>query len=51
MENIVYDAHSRMHSREMVMMAILAISFDLLSEIQFSWEVDEELKNVIIPLQ
>ena len=46
-ENIAADALSRMHSGELMMMAISAISSDLMSEIKSSWETNEELKNMI----
>ena len=45
------DALSRMHFGEIVLMAVSAISFDLMSQIQLSWERDGELKDLVSTLQ
>ena len=50
-ENVTVDVLSRIHSSELMTMAILAISFNLMSQIQLSWEVDQELMSLITQLQ
>ena len=50
-ENVVADALSRVQSNELMIMAISAISSELMPEIQLSWEKDAELRNLISQLQ
>ena len=50
-ENIAADSLSRIHSGEVVLMAISSISSDLMAQIQSSWENDRELRQLITELQ
>ena len=46
-ENVVADALSRLHSRELMALAISSKSTDLMEEIQRSWETNTYLRNII----
>ena len=50
-ENLVADALSRMNSAKLMVMAVFGISSELMSEIEKSWDTDEELQSLISQLQ
>ena len=50
-ENVVADALSRMNCSELMIMAISTISSDLMHQIQFTWDTDAELRELILQLQ
>ena len=50
-ENVVADALSRVPSSELVLIAVSTIFFDLMTQIQATWEIDVELQSLIHQLQ
>ena len=49
--DVATDALSRLHSQELLVLAVSSISINLMIEIQKSWEEDDESKHLISELK
>lgn len=50
-ENVVADSLSRMHSFELMVLAVSSVSTELMAEIRKSWQGDKALMALITQLQ